>query len=51
MCAVDDISHAVRHFTAFFRNFSALDESLDLDDLPPSQIVGTLDDVPCDHVH
>eukprot|EP00884_Botryococcus_braunii_P018090 jgi/Botrbrau1/4965/Bobra.0122s0040.1 len=50
MCAVDDISHAVRHFTAFFRNFSALDALLDETSVSPSQIIGSIEEVPCDHV-
>jgi aspartyl aminopeptidase len=51
MCAVDDMSHAYNHFVAFFEDFTALDASIDVDDLPAPNIEGTLSDVPCSHVH
>ncbi|KAK9905851.1 hypothetical protein WJX75_007577 [Coccomyxa subellipsoidea] len=51
MCALDDMSHAYNHFCAFFKDFSALDASIDVDDLPLPNIEGTITDVPCNHVH
>ena len=51
MCAVDDMSHALNHFRAFFRDFSSLDSSVCVDDLPAPAIEGMLTDVPCEHVH
>ncbi|EIE23587.1 peptidase M18, aminopeptidase I [Coccomyxa subellipsoidea C-169] len=51
MCAVDDMSHTYNHFCAFFKDFSALDASIDVDDLPLPNIEGTITDVPCNHMH
>ncbi|CAL8472061.1 g11603 [Coccomyxa elongata] len=51
MCAVDDMAHAYNHFCAFFQDFTALDASIDVDDLPAPNIEGTITDVPCNHVH
>eukprot|EP00897_Mesotaenium_endlicherianum_P001185 jgi/Mesen1/11067/ME000099S10511 len=31
MCGVDDVAHACRHLTAFFRDFAQLDAQLDVD--------------------
>ncbi|KAI8476626.1 MAG: peptidase M18, aminopeptidase I [Monoraphidium minutum] len=51
MCGVDDIEMAYAHFLAFYKHFSELDATLDLDSLPPPDIKGTIRDPPCDHVH
>ncbi|GBG00409.1 aspartyl aminopeptidase-like, partial [Raphidocelis subcapitata] len=51
MCGVDDVALATEHFTAFFRDFSALDATLDVDSLPPPDIRGTIRDPSCGHVH
>ena len=51
MCAVDDMSHTYNHFCAFFKDFSALDASIDVDNLPLPNIEGTITDVPCNHMH
>ncbi|GAX84190.1 hypothetical protein CEUSTIGMA_g11613.t1 [Chlamydomonas eustigma] len=51
MCGTDDVDISYNHFVAFFEDFSKLDVSLDLDNLPPPDLRGTLADVPCNHVH
>ena len=33
------------------QDFSKLDGSLDVDSLPPPELLGTLADVPCNHLH
>ncbi|KXZ51565.1 hypothetical protein GPECTOR_12g528 [Gonium pectorale] len=50
-CGTDDVALAYDHFLAFFKEFSALDASLDVDSLPPAAIQGTIADTPCCHVH
>mmetsp|Transcript_27672 Transcript_27672/g.81941 ORF Transcript_27672/g.81941 Transcript_27672/m.81941 type:complete len:237 (-) Transcript_27672:758-1468(-) len=49
MCGTDDVGLAYRHFVAFFEDFGALDATLDIDALPPPNVLGTLNDVPCEH--
>ena len=51
MCYAPDIALAIAHFTAFFREFERLDASIDVDGLSPPVMQGTLNDVPCNHVH
>ncbi|WIA41146.1 hypothetical protein OEZ86_004769 [Tetradesmus obliquus] len=51
MAGVDDVLLAYRHFLAFFRTFSELDASLDIDSLPPPDIKGTIKEPACSHVH
>lgn len=52
MCGADDIAIAYDHFVAFFQDFSKLDATLgDIDSLPPPNLLGTLAEVPCSHVH
>eukprot|EP00873_Tetraselmis_striata_P018201 jgi/Tetstr1/438465/TSEL_027020.t1 len=51
MMGVDDVSYAVEHFKAFFEDFSKMDATINVDGLPPADIKGTIDDVPCGHVH
>uniref|UniRef100_A0A061SLC2 aspartyl aminopeptidase n=1 Tax=Tetraselmis sp. GSL018 TaxID=582737 RepID=A0A061SLC2_9CHLO len=50
MMGVDDVSHCVNHFKAFFQDFSKLDASLDVDGIAPPKIQGTIDDVPCGNI-
>lgn len=50
MCGVADIAHAYNHFAAFFQDFTAIDATLDMDSVPPADIRGVIDDVPCDCV-
>lgn len=50
-CGTDDVAIAYDHFLAFFREFSALDATLDVDALPPADIRGTIRDTACHHVH
>ncbi|PNW77411.1 hypothetical protein CHLRE_10g435300v5 [Chlamydomonas reinhardtii] len=50
-CGADDVAIAYDHFLAFFKEFSALDASLDVDSLPPPNISGTIADTPCNHMH
>ncbi len=45
----DDIGYSFEHFRAFFEDFAAIDV-LDIDDLPPADIVGEIDDPSCQHV-
>ena len=40
---------ARRHFAAFFKEFGAIDASLDVDALPPPDIKGTIRDPSCAH--
>ena len=35
---------------AFFEEFGQVDASLDVDSLPPAEILGTISDTPCDCV-
>ena len=49
MCAVADVAHAYNHFRAFFADFSALDACVDVDALPPPDVLGTVEDTPCEH--
>ena len=51
MCGVDDVALALRHFSAFFRDFSALDASVDLDNLAPTPELHQIDEAPCNHMH
>lgn len=51
MCGVDDVLLAYQHFLAFFRDFSSLDSTLDVDSLPPPDIKGTIKDPSCGHIH
>ncbi|MEW5302062.1 MAG: hypothetical protein WDW36_004872 [Sanguina aurantia] len=51
MCGVDDVSLALRHFSAFFREFSALDATVDLDTLAPAPKLYRIDEAPCNHMH
>uniref|UniRef100_A0A7S1SPJ3 aspartyl aminopeptidase n=1 Tax=Tetraselmis chuii TaxID=63592 RepID=A0A7S1SPJ3_9CHLO len=51
MMGVDDVSYTVAHFKAFFAEFSKMDAIIDVDGLAPPDIKGTIDDVPCGHVH
>ncbi len=51
MCYASDIGLAIAHFTAFFRDFTKLDASIDVDGLAPPNVQGTLHDTPCNHVH
>ncbi|GLC42732.1 hypothetical protein PLESTB_001132600 [Pleodorina starrii] len=50
-CGTDDVALAYDHFLAFFREFSKLDASLDVDSLPPPSIAGSIQDAPCCHMH
>lgn len=50
MCGTDDVVLSVRHFTAFFKEFNAIDTTLDVDSLPQAHIMGTIQDTPCEHV-
>lgn len=45
MCGVDDIGYCYYHFKAFFELFNQVDNTLDVDCLPPS--LGVIDDVDC----
>lgn len=36
-------------YMAACREFGALDATLEVDSLPPSNILGTISDTPCDH--
>ena len=47
-CGVDDIDIALRHLTAFFREFHTID-GMDEDALPAADILGQLPDTPCEH--
>ncbi|KAG1675370.1 hypothetical protein FOA52_012289 [Chlamydomonas sp. UWO 241] len=49
MCGTDDIDIGYNHFVAFFEEISKLDATFDVDSLPPPELRGTLDDMPCDH--
>jgi len=51
MCGVDDIGIAYKHFVAFFEDFSALDKHIDVDALPPANIIGTISGTECHHTH
>ena len=55
MCGTDDIRTAHDHFTAFFEEFSRLDATLQVDNLPPAKILGSISDTDCcdlgKHVH
>eukprot|EP00879_Flechtneria_rotunda_P013716 GHRR01014328.1.p1 GENE.GHRR01014328.1~~GHRR01014328.1.p1 ORF type:complete len:430 (+),score=130.17 GHRR01014328.1:850-2139(+) len=51
MGGVDDVAFAYKHFLAFFRTFSELDASLDVDSLPPPDIKGIIREPACSHVH
>eukprot|EP00775_Hariotina_reticulata_P004980 gene4980-5222_t len=51
MAGVDDVLLAYKHFLAFFKNFTKLDASLNVDSLPPPDIKGTIRDPQCSHVH
>lgn len=50
MCSVDDCSHAYNHFMSFMEDFTALDASIDVDSLEDPDILGTVEDTPCNHV-
>ena len=50
MCSSGDIGLAIEHFTAFFKEFSSLDASINIDGLSPPVLQGTLEDTPCNHV-
>ncbi|GLI59309.1 hypothetical protein VaNZ11_001163 [Volvox africanus] len=50
-CGTDDVALAYDHLLHFFREFSLLDASLDVDSLPPPSISGTVADTPCCHTH
>ena len=45
----EDILLARKHFAAFFREFGAIDATLDVDALPPADIKGTIRDPSCAH--
>eukprot|EP00195_Chlamydomonas_chlamydogama_P003838 CAMPEP_0202920920 /NCGR_PEP_ID=MMETSP1392-20130828/77107_1 /ASSEMBLY_ACC=CAM_ASM_000868 /TAXON_ID=225041 /ORGANISM="Chlamydomonas chlamydogama, Strain SAG 11-48b" /LENGTH=522 /DNA_ID=CAMNT_0049614441 /DNA_START=192 /DNA_END=1760 /DNA_ORIENTATION=- len=51
MCGTDDVAIAYNHFLAFYEEFSKLDKLLDVDSLPPPNIIGKLRDPPCHHIH
>jgi aspartyl aminopeptidase len=51
MCAVVDVAHGLKAFTAFFQTISELDRTVDPDTLPPPDIRGTLREAACGHVH
>jgi aspartyl aminopeptidase len=51
MCGVDDVALAYKHFLAFFKEFSQIDATLDVDSLPAADIKGTIRDPQCSHVH
>lgn len=48
MCAVADVGHAYRAFASFFTRIGELDRTIDPGTLPKAQILGTMNDVPCD---
>lgn len=50
MCGTEDIAHSYAHFCAFFERFSEIDKLINVDDLPPAQILGRIEDTPCGHV-
>ena len=50
MCSVDDCSHAYNHFMSFMEDFTALDASIDVDSLEDAEILGTVEETPCNHV-
>jgi len=45
MCGVDDVEHGYNHFKAFFELFNEVDNTLDVDSIPPS--LGVIDDTEC----
>jgi aspartyl aminopeptidase len=48
MCGVADVGHALAHLTAFFEDFSALVDGVDVDALPRATGLPVLDDPPCE---
>lgn len=45
------MGHSYNHFVAFFEEFSKIDSMLeDIDNLPPADIQGEIDDPSCSHV-
>ena len=51
MCGADDVEIAYRHFRAFFSLFSEIDDTLEVDTLPPADIQGVISNTACEHVH
>lgn len=51
MCHVKDIQHSVDHFKAFYKNFWALDDSLEVDGALLEQMPTIANDVGCEHLH
>ena len=47
MCGAQDVGTAYEHFKAFFEEFSRLDATLEVDNLPPADIKGVISDVDC----
>jgi Aminopeptidase I zinc metalloprotease (M18) len=51
MCGTQDVAHSYNHFVAFFKDFSRLDATLDVDGLPPPAVLGSIVDTPCEVLH
>ena len=47
MCGTDDIDLSKRHFQAFFEDFTQLDATVQVDNLPPADIKGTISEPDC----
>jgi hypothetical protein len=47
----EDVGHSYNHFVAFFEEFSKIDAMLeDIDNMPPADIQGEIDDPSCSHL-